>query len=142
VNHSEDTRSNNRQGNGRMDKKQEYKRESKTSTTSTGKENKDAGKITTTRNASSEGHANDKSKRTQTSNKNGKQNGTGNNDDKNSNNTNNKGQERDNKTNNNNEGGNKIRVNILEPEDTNTYAFTVSWRPEQKKGQDGKIIIK
>jgi hypothetical protein len=91
---------------------------------------------------SSEGHDNDTSKRTERNNKNRKQNGTGNNNDKNNNNTNNKGQERDNKTNNNNEGGNKTRVNILEPEDMDTYAFTVSWRPEQKKGQDGKIIIK
>jgi hypothetical protein len=41
-----------------------------------------------------------------------------------------------------NEGGNKTRVNILEPEDMNTYAFTVSWRPENKKGQDGKIIVR
>jgi hypothetical protein len=24
----------------------------------------------------------------------------------------------------------------------NTYTFTVSWRPEHKKGQDGKIIIR
>jgi hypothetical protein len=24
----------------------------------------------------------------------------------------------------------------------NTYTFTVSWRPDQKKGQDGKMIIR
>ena len=45
-------------------------------------------------------------------------------------------------SNKNNEGGNRTRVNILEPEDMNTYSFTVSWRPDQKKGQDGKVIIR
>jgi hypothetical protein len=43
---------------------------------------------------------------------------------------------------NNNGGSNKQRVNILEPGDMATYAFTVAWRPDQKAGKDGKIIIK
>jgi hypothetical protein len=46
------------------------------------------------------------------------------------------------KDNNNNGGSSKQRVNILVPGDMNTYAFTVSWRPEHKAGKDGKIIIK
>jgi hypothetical protein len=46
------------------------------------------------------------------------------------------------KSNDNNGGSNKQRVNILEPGDMDTYAFTVSWRPEHKAGKDGKIIIK
>jgi hypothetical protein len=46
------------------------------------------------------------------------------------------------KSNDNNGGSNKQRVNILEPRDMDTYAFTVSWRPEHKAGKDGKIIIK
>ena len=58
----------------------------------------------------------------------------------NNNKTNNNGEGND--KNNNNEGVNKLRVTISEPEDMNTYSFTVSWRPEQKKGQDGKIIIR
>jgi hypothetical protein len=42
----------------------------------------------------------------------------------------------------NNDNGGKQRVNIVEPKDLETYAFTISWRPDQKTGKDGKIIIK
>ena len=71
----------------------------------------------------------------------GKQN-TGNNNesDKNSNGTNNNGDKSNN--NNNNGSRNKSRVNIVLPGDMDTYAFTVSWRPDTKIGQDGKLIIK
>jgi hypothetical protein len=44
--------------------------------------------------------------------------------------------------NNNNGSNNKTRVNIVTPREMATYTFTISWRPEQKVGQDGKIIIK
>ena len=136
----EDTRSNNRQGNGRNDKKQEYVRQLEIETTSKGEEHKDASEITATatRNETSEGRNKENNRETDKQNKNRTNNTT--NNDKNSSNTNNNGEEQD--KNKNNEGGNKTRVNILEPEDMSTYAFTVSWRPEHKKGQDGKIIIK
>jgi hypothetical protein len=44
--------------------------------------------------------------------------------------------------NNNNGNNNKTRVNIMEPRDMDTYTSTIAWRPDQKVGQDGKIIIK
>jgi hypothetical protein len=40
---------------------------------------------------------------------------------------------------NDNEGSSKQRVNIVVPREMDTYAFTISWRPDQKVGQDGKI---
>jgi hypothetical protein len=43
---------------------------------------------------------------------------------------------------NNNRNNNKSRVNIMESGDMATYTFTISWRPDQKEGQDGKMIIK
>jgi hypothetical protein len=48
------------------------------------------------------------------------------------------------KSSNNNKdgGGSKQKVYIVEPKDLGTYAFTVSWRPDQKTGKDGKIIKK
>jgi hypothetical protein len=54
----------------------------------------------------------------------------------------NKNSEDESNKNNNNGGGSKTRVNIVLPGDMDTYAFTISWRPDQKVGQDGKIIIK
>jgi hypothetical protein len=39
-------------------------------------------------------------------------------------------------------GGGKQKVQIVEPKDLGTYASTVSWRPDQKTGKDGKITIK
>ena len=62
-----------------------------------------------------------------------------NNNDKNNTNMNNNDSS---SRNNNNGSNNKGRVNIMVPEDMNTYTFTIAWRPEQKQGQDGKIIIK
>jgi hypothetical protein len=54
----------------------------------------------------------------------------------------NKSNQEDKSNDSNNGGSNKQRVNILEPGDMDTYAFTVSWRPEHKAGKDGRIIIK
>jgi hypothetical protein len=48
----------------------------------------------------------------------------------------------DNNKNNNNGSINKARVSILTPGEMATYTFTISWRPENKSGQDGKIIIR
>jgi hypothetical protein len=47
-----------------------------------------------------------------------------------------------NNKNNNNGSNTKSRVSICTPAEMETYTFTISWRPEQKAGQDGKIIIK
>jgi hypothetical protein len=76
-------------------------------------------------------------------------NSSSNNDNKNreeftdTNNTNKpKNEENNNNTNNNNGSSTKPRVSICTPEEMATYTFTISWRPEQKAGQDGKIIIK
>jgi hypothetical protein len=60
----------------------------------------------------------------------------------NSNNTYNNNDDNSSNRNNNNGGNNKQRVNIVVPGEMDTYAFTISWRPDQKEGQDGKIIIK
>jgi hypothetical protein len=48
----------------------------------------------------------------------------------------------DSNKNNNNGSNNKTRVNIMTPEEMATYTFTISWRPDQKVGQDGKVIIR
>jgi hypothetical protein len=82
-----------------------------------------------------------------------KQNRSSNNDNKNgeeftdTNNTNKPNNEEDINTNNNNKNNNngsstKPRVSICTPGEMATYTFTISWRPEQKAGQDGIIIIK
>jgi hypothetical protein len=47
-----------------------------------------------------------------------------------------------NRRNNSNGNNNKPRVSICTPGEMATYTFTISWRPEQKAGQDGKIIVK
>jgi hypothetical protein len=60
----------------------------------------------------------------------------------NTNNTNKPNNRDNNNKNQNNGGNNKTRVNIVTPGEMATYAFTISWRPEHKVGQDGKIIIK
>jgi hypothetical protein len=44
--------------------------------------------------------------------------------------------------NDNNGEKSKTKVNIMTPGEMNTYTFTISWRPDQKEGQDGKFIIK
>jgi hypothetical protein len=67
---------------------------------------------------------------------NGQQINTANGTDKDSNNTNRNGDKR------NNSNNNKGRVTVMTPGEMDTYAFTISWRPDQKVGQDGKIIIK
>jgi hypothetical protein len=59
----------------------------------------------------------------------------------NKNNTN-KNNESNNDKNNNRGSSNKTRVNIVTPGEMATYAFTISWRPDQKVGQDGKVIIR
>jgi hypothetical protein len=50
--------------------------------------------------------------------------------------------ETNNNKNNNNGSNNKTRVNIITPGELITYTFTISWRPDTKVGQDGKIIIR
>jgi hypothetical protein len=63
--------------------------------------------------------------------------------DKNKNNdTNEKNAEEKNSKNSNNGNNNNTRVNIITPGEMATYTFTVSWRPDTKVGQDGKIIIR
>jgi hypothetical protein len=96
--------------------------------------------MTHTRNETSEGGNTNKSLETRRNNNTDNQNNTSKDGDKNNNSKTNKRNDED--KNNNNERGNTTRVNILVPEDMHTYDFTVSWRPEQKKGQDGKIIIR
>jgi hypothetical protein len=66
-------------------------------------------------------------------------------DTNNTNRTNNEGNDSTNNSNNNNGSNgsnNKPRVSICTPGEMATYTFTISWRPEHKAGQDGKIIIK
>jgi hypothetical protein len=64
-------------------------------------------------------------------------------EDKNStNNLNKSNKEINNNKNNNNGSNNKTRVNIVTPGEMITYTFTISWRPDTKVGQDGKIIIR
>ncbi|OEU08862.1 hypothetical protein FRACYDRAFT_249207 [Fragilariopsis cylindrus CCMP1102] len=43
---------------------------------------------------------------------------------------------------NNNGNNNRQRVSICAPGEMETYTFTISWRPEDKAGVDGKMIIK
>jgi hypothetical protein len=63
--------------------------------------------------------------------------------DKNKNNdTNKKNAEDKNSKNSNNGNNNNTRVNIITPGEMATYTFTISWRPDTKVGQDGKIIIR
>jgi hypothetical protein len=133
----EDTRNNNRQENEDMHKKNDYEKKYVLRGTGIGEEHKDTSEMANT----SEGSSNDGQKESnKESNKNNDKNkkNTENNNDKDKKNTAREGSDK----NNTNEGGNKVRVNILVPEDMNTYAFTVSWRPDQKKGQDGKVIIR
>ena len=77
-----------------------------------------------------------------TSNDNESNKDTENNMDKNKTNTNTNNNNGNSSRNNNNGNNNKARVNIVEPRDMNTYTFTIAWRPDQKQGQDGKVIIK
>jgi hypothetical protein len=63
--------------------------------------------------------------------------------DKNKNNdTNKKNAEDKNSKNSNNGNSSNTRVNIITPGEMATYTFTISWRPDTKVGQDGKIIIR
>jgi hypothetical protein len=66
-------------------------------------------------------------------------------DTNNTNKSNDEGHDSTNNSNNNNGSNgsnNKPRVSICTPGEMATYTFTISWRPEHKAGQDGKIIIK
>ena len=81
------------------------------------------------------------------SNKNVENSNNNNNNNKNNKNMNNDNgnssrNDKDNNNNNNNSNSNKAGVTIMEPTDMSTYTFTISWRPDQKVGKDGKIIIK
>ncbi|OEU19894.1 hypothetical protein FRACYDRAFT_235957 [Fragilariopsis cylindrus CCMP1102] len=67
----------------------------------------------------------------------------GNNDDNNNNNNNNNNNgDNSNNNNNNRKRGGRPKVSIVAPTDMETYTFTIAWRPENKAGKDGKIIIK
>jgi hypothetical protein len=142
-NTSEDTRSNTARVETRKDKKKGHGRKMETTTASKGEENKEAGELSEIGKSSSEEKQHETNKEADNNNKNEniqknteKDKGKG----KNNNNKNNQREEND--KNKRNEGGNKTRVSIFKPEDMNTYTFTVSWRPENKKGQDGKIIVR
>jgi len=108
--------------------------------------NKDHGETKMALNGSSEVNQIDNNDRTNKEGTTDKNNNNDGNADKNTNRTNNNmtNNNNDKSNTNNNNGGhnNKNRVNILEPADMNTYTFTVSWRPDQKIGQDGKVIIR
>jgi hypothetical protein len=144
FNYSNKTRNNKGQEEEEYDTKNEYERKSEITTVSKGEEHKENNETTTTRNDTTEESNNDKRTETERNNWNGNRNSTGNDEDKNQDKNNNtpNNNEKEGDKNNNNERANKARVNILEPGDMNTYAFTVSWRPEHKRGQDGKIIIR
>jgi hypothetical protein len=130
-------------------KTQEHKRPTKhtttttkKTTTTTGEENKEVGETEQHTKGTPERNQNNEIGRNN-NNSNNSNNNNGNNSDKNNNNNNNKNTNRDERDKSNNkEGGNKSRVNIMEPGDMATYTFTVAWRSEHKKGLDGKIIIK
>jgi hypothetical protein len=63
--------------------------------------------------------------------------------DKNKKNDTNKKNNKDNSNENTNNGNNNnIQVNIVTPGEMATYTFTISWRPDTKIEQDGKIIIR
>jgi len=83
---------------------------------------------TNTRTTGNKNDGNDGNKKNETNNPNKKNNNT------------NQNEEHYNDDNNN--GSNRQRVNIKTPGDMETYSFTISWRPDQKAGQDGKIIIR
>jgi hypothetical protein len=106
--------------------------------TSKGEEKKAFEVTTMAINGSSEANQNGMSNGEETESNNGSQM----NDEDNQGQNKNKNNQEEKSNDNNNGGNNKQRVNILEPGDMDTYAFTVSWRPEQKAGKDGKIIIK
>ncbi|OEU23094.1 hypothetical protein FRACYDRAFT_233260 [Fragilariopsis cylindrus CCMP1102] len=59
----------------------------------------------------------------------------------NNDNSNNNGDNSNNNNNNRKRGG-RPKVSIVAPTDMETYTFTIAWRPENKAGKDGKIIIK
>jgi hypothetical protein len=127
--------------NKKKEKKEEETRMT-TRTTSREKVNKEIGIITMAFNVQTDGRQNKESSGTNETNNrsNSKDRNADENTDKNNMNRTNK---RD-KSNKNNSNGNndKTRVNITTPGEMTTYTFTISWRPEQKVGQDGKIIIK
>ncbi|OEU06122.1 hypothetical protein FRACYDRAFT_256355 [Fragilariopsis cylindrus CCMP1102] len=66
---------------------------------------------------------------------------SGNNGNNDGNNNNNNDNSNSNNNTNRKRGG-RATVSIVEPTDMATYTFTIAWRPENKAGKDGKIIIK
>jgi hypothetical protein len=132
-----DTRSNKAKEDERMETEKWKEGNTETTPTSKEEENKAIGITTMATNGSSEVNHIETSDGVETESNNESQV----NDEGNQGQNKNKNTQED-KNNDNNGGSNKQRVNILEPGDMDTYAFTVSWRPEQKAGKDGKIIIK
>jgi hypothetical protein len=65
-----------------------------------------------------------------------------NNDKKDTKKTNKGGNTNNSNKNNNNGSSSKTRVNIMTPGEMAMYTFTISWRPDQKVGQDGNVIIR
>jgi hypothetical protein len=132
-----DTRSNKAKEDERMET-MKWKKGTKDSTpTSTEEEPKVIGISRMATNGSSEVN------QIETSNGAEKESNKGNHMDEENNKDKNNNKDGDKSSNNNKEsGGGKQKVSIVLPAEMNTYAFTVSWRPDQKKGKDGKIIIK
>ena len=132
-----ETRSNKAKEDERMETKKWKKGTKESTTTSTEEETKVIGISTMAINGPSEVNQIETSNGAETESNNGNQMDEENNQDKNNN------KDGDKSSNNNKEsGGGKQKVSIVLPTEMNTYAFTVSWRPDQKKGKDGKIIIK
>jgi hypothetical protein len=137
VSNNEIPRSNNTTKDERTDKVQWKEGIMELTPTSKGEEEKAVGYTTMVINGSSEVNQNEMSNGEEIETNNGNQMNDEDNQGQNKNKNNQEEKSKD-----NNGGSNRQRVNILEPGDMDTYAFTVSWRPEQKAGKDGKIIIK
>jgi hypothetical protein len=140
VSFRDDQKSNKENGDERTDIEKRREEKEKTIATSEEKGNKEIGITTMTTNGPSEAN--------QTKTGNG---ANENNNGKNQNQSTNQSTDKDMTTTNNtgdigqknnNGGNNRPRVTVMTPGEMATYAFTISWRPDQKVGQDGKIIIK
>jgi hypothetical protein len=139
-----DRRSNKPYENERMETTKGYKGNDETAATSTIEGTKEIGFTTTATKGSPEVNQIEKSNGVVNESNNGDQMNDDDNQEQeqntNNDNINNNGS--NGKESNNENGGGKQKVSIVLPTEMNTYAFTVSWRPDQKKGKDGKIIIK
>jgi hypothetical protein len=136
------TRSDKTKGNKGMKEERRNKENKETAATNEHEVNKVIRTITMTTNGTSEVNQIQTSSGTEKESNNGKEMNDEINKDKSKNN-NNIDSNGEKSTNNNKDGGEGTqKVSIVLPTEMDTYAFTVSWRPEQKPGKDGKIIIK